>query len=200
MDNLNDLRAIWLTAKTNSLPDSAEMKRIVKSFRDKKLFRLIVLVAFALILIAVMVWVIFVYHSKMMTTQIGEVMMIIAALILVITNSNSINRFLKLKECSNKDYIKFLEQTRLRQRFYQQRTQVIAMLFCFIGMMLYLYEGVYLNRRLLLIAYPATIIYFAVLWLVVRPRIIKKDARKLDEERDKIQRVSNQLKTIENEK
>ena len=167
---MNDLKAIWLTAKTDSLPDTAEMKRIVKSFRNKKLLRLILSVAFTIVLIAVMVWVIFVYKSKLITTRIGEVMMIIAALILVVTNSNSISRFLNLKECSNKDYIKFLEQTRLRQRFYQQRTQVAAMLFCFIGMMLYLYEAVSSNGTMLLIAYPATIIYFAVLWLVVRPQ------------------------------
>ena len=193
MDNLNDLKAIWLTAETNSLPDSAAMKQAVKSFRNKKLFKLILSVAFTIILIALMVWVIFVYRSKMITSRIGEIMIIIAGLILVVTNSNSINRFLKLQECSNKDYVKFLEHTRLRQRFYQKRTQVVAMLFCFTGMMFYLYEAVSDSTTLLVTAYAVTIVYFLVLWLVVRPVVIRKDARKLDEELKKIQNISNQL-------
>ena len=193
MDNLDDLKAIWLTAKTDSLPDSAEMKRIVKSFRSKKLLLLVLSVLLCIVLIAVMVWVIFAYQSKMITTRIGEVMIIIAALILVATNSNSISRFLNLKVCSNKDYLKFLEQTRLRQRFYQKRTQIIAMLFCFTGMMFYLYEAVKDNLTLLFTAYAFTIAYFLVLWLFVRPRVIRKDARKLDAEIKKIQIISNQL-------
>ena len=193
MDNLNDLKAIWLTAPTDSLPDSTAMKQVVKSFRNKKLLKLILSVAFTIMLIALMVWVIFVYQSKMVTTRIGETMIIIAGLILVVTNSNSIRRFLKLQECSNKDYVKFLEQTRLRQRFYQKRTQVVAMLFCFTGMMFYLYEGVSSNTMLSVTAYAVTIVYFLVLWLVVRPRVISKDARKLDEELKKIQTISNQL-------
>ena len=40
MDNLNDLRKIWLTADTKGLPNSSEMVHIVKKYRNKKLTKI----------------------------------------------------------------------------------------------------------------------------------------------------------------
>jgi len=193
MDNLNDLKALWLTAKTDSLPDSHQMVQLIKKFRNKKLLKIGALVLAAILLTATMIWVMFVYKSIMLTTRIGEVCMLIAGIILITTNLNSLLRFYKLKECSNKEFIQFLEQTRVRQQFYYQKTQVVAMIFCATGLLVYLYEGVYQNTLLCIIAYSATIIYLAIIWFVVRPRTFKKDGRKIAEQIAKLESIAKQI-------
>jgi len=193
MDNLNDLKALWLTAKTDSLPDSHQMVQLIKKFRNKKLLKIGALVLAAILLTATMIWVMFVYKSIMLTTRIGEVCMLIAGIILITTNLNSLLRFYKLKECSNKEFIQFLEQTRVRQQFYYQKTQVVAMIFCATGLLVYLYEGVYQNTLLCIIAYSATTIYLAIIWFVIRPRTFKKDGRKIAEQIAKLESIAKQI-------
>jgi hypothetical protein len=193
MDNLNDLKAIWLTAKTDSLPDSHEMVHIIRKFRNKKLLKISALVITAVLLVAIMIWVVFIYKSTMLSTRIGEAFMIIAGIILVATNLNSLLRFYKLRECSNREFLQFLEQTRLRQQFYYQRTQVVAMAFCATGLLAYLYEGVYKNTMLFIGAYAGTVLYLIVLWIVVRPRVFKKEEKKINQQIEKLESISKQI-------
>lgn len=197
MDNLNDLKAIWLTAKTDSLPDSHEMVQIIRKFRNKKLLKIAALVISAILLVMIMIWVMFIYKSTMLITRFGEVFIIIAGIILVSTNLNSLLRFYKFRVCSNKEFLKFLEQTRLRQRFYYQRTQVVAMAFCATGLLLYLYEGVYKSTILFIGEYAATVIYFLILWFVVRPRVFKKEEKKINAQIEKLESISKQINNDE---
>ena len=194
---MNDLKAIWLTAKTDSLPDSHEMVQIIRKFRNKKLLKIAALVITMILLIAIMIWVVFVYKSTMLSTRIGEAFMIIAGIIFVSTNLNSLLRFYKLRECSNKAFLQFLEQTRLRQRFYYQRTQVVAMFFCATGLLLYLYEGVYKNTMLFIGAYTGTVLYLLILWFVVRPRVFKKEEKKINQQIEKLESISKQINSNE---
>lgn len=193
MDNLNDLKAIWLTAKTDSLPDSREMVQIIRKFRNKKLRKIGLLVSTAILAVVAMICLMFIYKSTMLTTLLGKVGILIAGIILVATNLNSLNRFYKLKECSNKEFIKFLEQTRLRQQFYYQRTQVVGMLFGASGLLLYMYEFVHNNTFLFIASYSAIIIYFSIMWFVVRPRVFKKEGKKINEQIEKLHKISKQI-------
>ena len=77
MDNLNDIKALWLTAKTDSLPSSDEMLRIVKKFRNNRLRKKLTIIFVALVCAAIEVAAMFVYKSTMITTRIGEVLIII---------------------------------------------------------------------------------------------------------------------------
>jgi xanthine/uracil permease len=193
MDNLNDLKAIWLTAKTDSLPDSHDMVQIIKKFRNKKLLKIAALVITAIVLVMGMTWVVFIYKSTMLSTRIGEAFIIIAGIILVSTNLNSLLRFYKLRECSNKEFLHFLEQTRLRQQFYYQRTQIVAMVFCATGLLAYLYEGVYKNTILFIGAYTGTVLYLLIIWFIVRPRVFKKEERKINAQIEKLESISKQI-------
>jgi amino acid transporter len=199
MDNLNDLKTIWHTAKTDSLPGSDEMVRTIKKFRSQKLLKIALLVVVAILLVAIMVLVMFTYRSTMLTTRLGEIGIVIAGLILIITNINSLIRFYKLKDSSNKDFIGFLEHTRKRRLFYHKKTQVVALTFCSLGLALYIFEAVYKDTLLCIVSYSLLGAYIAALWLIIRPRLFKKQAKKLDEEIKRIETIAKQIKTIENE-
>jgi len=193
MDNLNDLKAIWLTAKTNTLPDSAEMVQHIKKYRRQKLSKLIGLIALAFLSVAIMGFILLEYRSAMITTRIAEILILVAALILAATNLNSLNRFYKLTACSNKEFIRFLEHTRVRRLFYYKRTQVAVLSCCLAAMSLSLYGAVYSHDRFFIIFYIAIIIYILVMGIFVRPKLFKKQSAKLNATIEKIEKISKQL-------
>jgi hypothetical protein len=193
MDNLNDLKTIWLTADTKSLPDAGEMVHIVKKYRNKKLIKFVAVIVAALLLTGLMMVIVFIYKSTMVTTRIGEGCIIFAGLILAATNTNSLNRFYKLNDLSNRDFIKFLEHTRVRQNFYYKKTQVICLILCSVGLLCYLYEPVHKQLPVAIAAYSITIIYLLVAWLYMRPRAFKKQELKMKETIKKLENISSQL-------
>jgi len=193
MDNLNDLKKIWHTAKTDSLPNSNEIIRMNKKFRNQKLIKKTALIIAALILTATMIVVVFIYKSTMFTTRIGEGCIIIAGIILAYTNINSIGRFYRFKDYDNKEFLKFLVQTRLNQIYYHQKTQVTALVFCSIGLLLYLFEFACKHTFFGIIAYAITIIYILILWLIIRPRAFRKQTEKLNKTINKLEQLSKEL-------
>ncbi len=195
MENLNDLKKIWLTAKTEGLPDSAQMMRLIKKFRNQHLRKLWMLIAAALVLVLLMLLVMFYYPSKLISTRIGELLIILAGLLLITTNLNSLNRFYRLKVCSNKAFIQFLEQTRLRQIFYYRRTQVIGLLFCAVGLALYWYELLAPHPLISFLAYALLAIYFLFIWFYLRPIMFKRGSKKLEEELERVKNIAEQLKS-----
>ena len=193
MDNLNDLKKIWRTANTDGLPGSNDILRFVKKYRNQRLMKIATLVAAALLLTAGMVSLVFIFRSTMLTTRIGEACIILAGVILIITNLNSLNRFYRLRDINNKEFIKFLEHTRVRQNFYHKKTQVVGLALCSAGLLLYVFESVYKDMVSFIIVYTITVIFLLVTWLVIRPRAFKKQSLKMNETVKKIETLSKQL-------
>ncbi len=193
MDNLNDLKAVWLHVKTDGLPNSSQMISIIKTNRDKTLRRLIFLIISALTMILLVLFASYFFNFKLISSKIGEGLIISSGLILIATNLNSLNRFYKLNVCSNKEYIGFLEQTRKRQLFYFKYTQVVGLAFSFVGLNLYLYELVYKNQLVMIISYSLLIIYFAIVSFHLRPKTYKKGADKLNRELENVMRIAQQF-------
>ena len=193
MDNLDDLKVLWLSAKTDTLPQPEEMLRMVKRFRNQKISRKMIIIVIALLCAGIMLWGMFVDGFTMATTYVGDVLMIISCIILAVTNIKSIKRFYSLKDCSNAEFVQFIERTRQNQIYFYKKTQVIAMGITSIGLLLYWYEFVHRKPTLTIIIYGATIVYLAVMWFVVRPRVFKKNARKLNEMLERLEKISKQF-------
>lgn len=193
MDNLNDLKKLWLTANTDSLPDSKEMVNTIKKYRNKKIINKAALITAAALLAGFMVLVAFMYHSTMLTTRIGEAFFIISCIILIVTNTNSLKRMYRLKNCTNKEFVQHLEQATQNRIFYYKKTQVAGLLFNSAGLLLYMYELVYGNLILCVVAYTVMIIYLLIIWLVVRPRVYKRQSKKFIEKIQRMKLLSNQF-------
>jgi hypothetical protein len=193
MDNLNDLKAIWLNVKTISLPSSSQMESIIKNNKDKTLRKLVFLISGALGMVFLVLFASYVYEFKFISSKIGEGLIVFSGLILMATNLNSFNRFHKLNVCSNKEYISFLEQTQLRQLFYFKYTQVAGLAFSFIGLVLYLYELVYQNQLIMIISYLLFLLYFSIVFFYLRPKTYRKGVIKLNLELENVRRISLQF-------
>jgi hypothetical protein len=195
MDNLDDLKALWHTAKTDRLPNSKEMLQLIRSFRNQKLRNKWLVIAasllFSFLIIVILVFVDF----KLITTYLGGGLMSISGFLVAATNFRSLKRFNQLDDCSNLNFLAFIEQTRQNQLYYYNKTMVRVLLLCSVGWFLYLYEPLY-NQPLWLIAilYTIALTYLSVMWFIVRPRSLKKDADKLDAVRKRLNDISKQLK------
>ncbi len=193
MDNLTDLKKIWLSAKTDSLPGASEMLHMVKKYRSTNLVKKIALIIAAILLTALMVSIVFLYKSSMLTTRVGEAMIILAGIMLVYTNARSLGRLHRIKDNTNKEFIAYLEQVQRNRIYYHKKTQVAGLLLTSIGLLLYIYELVCKNFLLCLSAYTTLFIWLLINWLVIRPRAYKRQARKLEETINKMAQVSKQF-------
>jgi uncharacterized membrane protein HdeD (DUF308 family) len=194
MDDLNDIKNIWQTARTDDLPNATEMLRIVKQFRNKKLRNKILSIAVAVIVIILSLVSVLVTPNFMLSTKAGVAFTIAACLVLANTNIRSIKRFITLKDCSNREFLLFLEQTHRNQLYYHQKTQVAGMLLSFAGMILYLYEFVHKSLALTLVFYSLTVAWILFMCFYQRPRSFKKQSKKLNETIKKFEKIADQIK------
>ncbi len=190
---MNDIKAIWLTAKTERLSTSVEVVKLAKKFRRQRLLKKAMVIVMAFVAALLLATVMVVYKSTLVSTRLGELLLLAACAVLATTNIRSIRRFYKPQVLSNKEFLQFLEQTRQNQISYYRKTQVVGLLLCSAGLLLYLYEFVYQNRLLLLSVYTATVAYLLFLWLFLRPRLFRKGANELKETRERLEEISDQL-------
>ena len=193
MDNLTDLKAVWLSAKPFDLPASAEIVEMSKNYRNKGLMKKIILITSSLLLTLLMVVVFFIYNPKMITTWLGEACIVMAGIVLMATNLRSIGRFYRFRDFSNKEFIQFLEQTRQNQVRYYGKTQVIGLSLSSIGLALYVVETIRENLVAGLIIYSFSGLFLGITWLYIRPRSFKKQKAKLDETITRLKKIAGQL-------
>lgn len=194
MDNLDDLKAIWHTAKTDSLPSSGEMLQMIKKFRGQKLRNKWLVIVISSMLSVLMVVILCTLPFKMLSTYLGGTLITAGCVLLAATTIKSLRRFYQLDNCSNLEFLAFIEQTRQNQNYYYKKTMVAIVLLCSVGWVFYTYEPVYKHPIWLYSTYTIMFIYLAVMWFVVRPRSIKKDAEKLNTLKQRLKDISNQLK------
>lgn len=193
MENLNDIEQIWKSAQTSHLPTAQDMAQAAKKFRDKGLFRKKMLIAAGIFLAAYMVVLMLIYHSVLLTTRLGEALILCGALILAWTNIRSIGRFYHFDSYSNKEFVHFLEKTRQNQIRYYRKTQVTGLSVCSAGLIFFIYELVYHDRVLLISVYSVVLIYLLFVWLILRPRAFKKDQEKLRTTMERIEKIQKQF-------
>jgi len=194
MDNLDDLKAIWHTAKTDSLPSSNEMLRLIRKFRNQKLRSKWLSIITSLLISILITTVLFIVHFKLISTYIGGTLMVVSGLLLAASNIRSLKRFYQLEDCSNLEFLAFIEQTRKNQIRYYNRTMIWIVIICSIGWVLYLYEITYQNPLVCFAVYSVIVIYLAVMWFIVRPRSFKRDAEKLNSMQQRLEKILKQLK------
>jgi hypothetical protein len=194
MNNLDDMKALWHSAKTDSLPSSKEMLKLIKKFRNQKLRYKWMTVIFALLLAILMITAMLNVHFKFVTTYVGGCLTVIGALLLAASNIKSMKRFYQLDDADNLKFLEFLTQTRKNQIYYYKKTMVWIVGLSVAGWILYVYELAYSFPGWIIFIYLIMTIYLAVLWFVVRPRGFRKDEEKLNATRAHVENILQQLK------
>lgn len=193
MDNLDDLKKIWLRADTSALPNADQIVAIIKKYRNQKLLKKALLITTALLLTGVMVLIFFKYTPVMLSTRIGEACIIAAGAMLIYTNTRSLSRIYKLRNCTNREFIRHLEQAHANRLFYYQKTQVLGLALTSVGLLLYEFELVYQSLVICILVYLVMVIWLLIVWLVIRPKAFKKQQEKMKATFNKIEILTKQL-------
>lgn len=193
MENLNDLKKLWRQADTGQLPGAGEMLRLVQRFRSQKLRSKWLVIVGSTGLAGVMLFALFLGHFILWTTYLGGALMTASCLLLAATNIRSIRRFYHLDNCSNLEFVAFIEKTRQNQQRYYRKTMLMIMTLLAFGWLLYLYEPVRSHGSWMYALYGGILAYLAVMWFYVRPRNFKRNAGKLDAMQQKLKKLNDQL-------
>ncbi len=193
MDNLNDLKAIWQTADTSKLPLADEVKVIAKKYQQKNLVKKAWVAIITLLLSVVFVTSMFFYQSALLSTRIGQLLILMALAILIWSNFKSLSRIYKIRNCSNQEFIEYLREVQLNRIKYYKRTQVLGMAFYCAGLLLYLYELVYKNFHLAVVLYLLTVLALLGSWFYFRPKAYQRRKEKFEPFLNHIEKLNNQL-------
>ena len=194
MDNLIDLKAIWHTGKTDTLPTAHEMLQSIRRFRGQKLKSKWLVIVSSCLLFCLIMGVLLVIQFELFTTYLGGCLMAVSCIILAATNLRSLKRFNKLEDCSNLEFLAFIEQTRQNQIYYYKKTQVLIMLLTSVGLLFYMYELTVERPPWFISIYIICVVYLLIIWFWVRPRYFRKNAEKLNATRQRLESISQQLK------
>ena len=193
MENLNDIEQIWRAGASPKLPNARELVKTIRQYRLRQLIKTSVLLVFTLLLAATMIWVVMSYKSKMMVTRIGEAGIFLGIIILLFSSSRSLKRISTSRNLSNKEFLEHLKEDQAKLIRFYNRTQKIGFIISSIGLLLYLYEGVYEQIWVLYVAYVVAISWILLCWFVVRPRAFNRKSKTINATIEKIESISNQL-------
>jgi hypothetical protein len=197
MDNLNELKALWQTAGNGNLPGPDEMNPPVKTFQSQRVKKKWIVIVASALLTVLMIAATILSAPKLFTTWIGGGLIALACVVLALNNWKSLKRFNQLDDCSNNEFLAFIEQTGHNQRYYYQKTQLFIMTICALGLSLYLYEPAMHRPGWTAALYGFTIGYLLIMWFVVRPKMFAKNTAKLNRMRDHFEKLTKQLETNE---
>ncbi len=193
MDNFNDIKQIWLTAKVDNLPKASKVVKAMKRFRIKHILKSGSLIIVAILLGVIMVWVMFDYQSKLLVTRIGEILIILPIYIILYINSSSLIRLPNWKNCSNEQFILFLKNEQIKLISFHKRAQLVGFALVSIGLLLYLFEFARQQIILMVAIYLLALIWLAICWFFIRPIMTKRKIMKLNETIEKLENLSMQL-------
>jgi hypothetical protein len=193
MDTLDNIKDLWLSANTSKLPSAVEAMAIMKAHRFKQLAKTAAGVMVAVALGVTMVYVVFFYESVLLSTRIGEGCMLAAIAVLLFLNMFSLRNIPMGSNISNQAYLSYARQLQRHQLLFYRKIQLPAFLLACAGLLLYLYEGVSQQPRLMILVYIITAAFILMNWFVLRPRAIRKRTDALQKTIDTLERLSTQL-------
>jgi uncharacterized membrane protein HdeD (DUF308 family) len=199
MDNFNELKVIWQTAKTEQVPTPEAIIKIVHTFKATHIRNKWLTIIGSVLLILVVLSAIYVYESAWLTTRIGALLLTLSCFLLARAEFRSLSRFEELEDCTNIEFLIFIEKTYQNQIYHYNRTQLYSLLLAVFGLTVYLYE---LSTQKLL---PTLVLYIlclgglAFIWFVVRPRSLNNSLEKLKQTKNHFEKLIQQIKTYENE-
>lgn len=189
MEDLVDIKDIWLTAKVDTLPDAEEAIKLIKRYRFKMIVKKAATILMLILMALLMIYVVF-YGPKMLSTRFGEAGFFLGIFFLFVSNTNSLKRAFNQINRTNQEFIEYLKQAQRGRAFFYEKVQPAAFLVMSLSLFLYVFELIYKNSVLMLVVYSLLAIYVAVMWFIIRPRIIKKRTKQLKETIERLEALT----------
>jgi len=194
MKAFDDLKNIWKEQKVSGMDYQEFLKKansFTKKEKRKALFSNLILGLTSIVVVCI--W--WYYQPEYITTKIGIVLTILTMMVFIIY-LNKANKILEKpsQNLTSKVYLEKLLAFQKKQRIIQSRGMNLYLIFLFLGIALYIYE--YASRMSLtagLITYGIIIAWFLLNWLYFKPRIVRKQRKRLDNLIEELEQFTKQL-------
>ena len=194
METNLDLKKIW-GKQYIPIIDVQEVLKKIEVYKRSKIKKVVMLniILFFTILFILLIWIYF--KPQFISTKIGIVLTVAAMLIVIFFNSKMKNTLSKVNENqSNEAYLKNLKTIKLHENRIQTKVMSLYFVLLSFGIMLYIYE--YISKMTIVIQIVfclALVLWIVFNWFVLRPRIIKKNQREINDLIEQLERIENQL-------
>ncbi len=160
-----------------------------KKIQNKIILQSVILLATAIYII----FIIYYFQPKMLTTKIGAILTILAITIQLIANKNLFSKTNNFEK-SNSEFLNNLIVFKKNQEIMQTKILSIYYVLLTFGILIYMIEYT-LRMKLLwaILIYGLTISWFVICWFYFRPIQIKKQSRKLNLIIENLQNLKNQI-------
>ena len=182
MGNHIDIRELW-NKQMVPVVDQSDIFGKIESFRKKRIRRTIILnvVLLLTILFIIFIWVHF--KPQLMSTKIGIILSVLPMGMVLVFNNGLTSLYRKIDEKqSNMDYLNALLEVRSREYIMQTKLMNLYFILLSAGIGLYMYE--YTLKRSLIFgvaAYSVVLLWIGFNWFFLRPRMIEKNKRKMED-------------------
>lgn len=194
METNLDLKKIWCKQyiPTTDVKEVFKKIEIYKNSKRKKAVMLNVLLFFTILFI-LSIWIYF--KPQFIRTKIGIVLTVIAMILVIFFNSKMKDTFSKINENqSNFDYLNNLKSIKIQENYLQTKIMSVYFVLLSLGIVLYIYEYLSMMKPIVQsVFYLALILWIGFNWFVLRPRIIKKNQRQINDLIGQLERIENQL-------
>lgn len=178
-----------------AIPEIAELYKKANDYKKKNLIKLVVANISLLLISAFIIWIWYFYDPNFVTTKVGIALVLIAMGLFIAVHNKTIPLLLKKStDINTKYYLKQFLELQKKQKFLQSYMLNLYFILLFTGICLYLYEFVFrMNLLFGILIYGLTLLWIAVNWFFLRPRIIKKQEKEINQLIDAFKSVNDQL-------
>lgn len=188
-----DFKQLWQnqpTAPANPTEIISKAAKLKQSLRRKTLMSNIVLS----LTLAFVVFILMYYKPQMITTKIGILLTVIAIVMQIVAAGKLIPLAKSNAKASPADYLSQLLQIRKKQAHLQTTIMNLYFILLCSGIFLYLYEyTVRMDLSGQLLTYGLTALWFAISWLYLRPRTIRKQNAQLEDAIANLENINRQF-------
>ena len=133
------------------------------------------------------------YDYKIITTEIGIIITLIAIVVGIVFNSKLTNLLFKQNDptLDNNTFLQQLINFRTQQRSIMTRGISIYFILLTSGIMLYMYEFAIRDLKFGIISYTLTLAWLAFNWFYIRKRSIAKHEREINKQIAGIENIIN---------
>lgn len=189
-----DLKKIWNKQKIET-PKVEILYAKANKLKSRNFLKLMVANITLLLTITFIGFIWYYYQPKLVTTKIGIILTILAMIIFLLPYNKQFSLLSKTKtEPNSKQYLQLLIKLKEKQTFQQTTMLSIYFIILSLGIGLYLFE--YVSKMTItwgIIIYAITILWIAINWFYLRPKIITKQNAKLNKILVEFKKLNNQM-------
>ena len=189
-----DFKNLWKQQKAEQ-PEMDDLLLKMKAYKNAGLKRLLITNSLLLSTVVGIAFIWYYFQPQLVTTKMGIVLSIFAMLIFLLTYNKLYGSYKTLSQSkSNTAYLEDLIRLKNKEKHIQTTMMKLYFILLSLGIGLYLYEYVRLMPILLGVSiYVITLAWLIFNWIYLRPRIIKKQAEKIDTLIESFTRINAQL-------